>query len=62
MAKSRVDRLLHVASEERAQLEAMARSRSLPAALARRAKIVLLTEDGLSDRQAALRLQVSSRR
>jgi transposase len=59
VVKSRIDRLLHVTSDERAQLEAMARSRSLPAALARRAKIVLLTEDGLSDRQAALRLQVS---
>jgi transposase len=59
MAKTRVARSLEVTVEERSQLEALARSRSLPAALGRRAKIVLLTEDGLSDRQAADRLQVS---
>jgi putative transposase len=59
MRTSKAERSLQITSEERAQLEAMARSRSLPAALARRAKIVLLTENGLSDRQAADRLQVS---
>ena len=59
MAKRRAERSLQVTGVERAQLESMARSRSLPAALARRAKIVLLTEDGLSDRQAAHRLQIS---
>jgi putative transposase len=55
----RTERSLRVTAEERAQLEAMARSRGLPAALAKRAKMILLSEDGLSDRQAAEHLDVS---
>ena len=55
----RAERSLRVTGEERAQLETMARSRSLPAALAKRARMILLTEDGLSDREAAGRLEVS---
>ena len=49
MARAR--RSLDITGEEREQLDAIAASRSLPAALVRRAKIVLLTEDGLSDRE-----------
>jgi transposase len=59
MAKARTDRSLQLSSEERLQLESLAASRSLPAALVRRAKIILLTEDGMSDREAARRLSVA---
>ena len=59
MAAGRSERSLQVTSEERAQLESIATSRSLPAALVRRAKIILMTEAGLTDRQAAKRLQVT---
>ncbi len=52
-------RSLNITSEEREQLDAIASSRSLPAALVRRAKIILLTDDGLSDREAARHLDVS---
>ena len=41
------------------QLESIAASRSLPAALVRRAKIILMSEGGLTDRQAAKHLQVT---
>lgn len=57
MARAR--RSLDITGEEREQLDAIAASRSLPAALVRRAKIVLLTEDGLSDREAARHLDIS---
>lgn len=46
--------------EQRAQLEAYARSRSLSHALVRRAKIVLLAADGLSNAAIAEKLDVSS--
>src|SRR5689334_24189947 len=59
MAKARTDRSLQLSSEERLQLESLAASRSLPAALVRRAKIILLTEEGMSDREAARRLSVA---
>jgi transposase len=59
MAAERSERSLKVTSEERAQLASIAASRSLPAALVRRAKIILMTEAGLTDRQAARRLQVT---
>ena len=57
MARAR--RSLDITGEEREQLDAIAASRSLPAALVRRARIVLLTEDGLSDREAARHLDIS---
>lgn len=50
---------LKLSAEERTQLESIARSRSLPAALSGRAKMILWTEQGLSDRETARRLQVS---
>ena len=59
MAKPHTDRSLRLSNEERSQLESLAASRSLPASLVRRAKIVLLTEQGLSDRKAARRLSVA---
>jgi transposase len=59
MAAGRSARSLNVTDEERMQLESIASSRSLPAALVRRAKIILMTESGLTDRQAAKRLQVT---
>jgi hypothetical protein len=49
MASGRRERSLRVTSEERVQLESIAAPRSLPAALVRRAKIVLITESGLTD-------------
>lgn len=57
MAKAR--RSLDITSEEHEQLKAIASSRSLPAALVRRAKIVLLTEEGMSDRETARHLDIS---
>ncbi len=59
MAKAHTDRSLQLSNDERMQLESLAASRSLPAALVRRAKIILLTEDGMSDREAARRLSVA---
>lgn len=59
MAAKRIERSLNLTSEERVQLESIANSRSLPAALVRRAKIILVTEEGVTDRQAAHRLQVT---
>lgn len=50
---------LKLTIEERTQLESVASSRSLPAALTRRAKMILWTEQGLSDRETGRRLQVS---
>ena len=46
--------------EHRAQLESFARSRSLSHALARRARIVLLAADGLSNSAIAAKLDISN--
>lgn len=59
MARAQIDRSLQLSSEERSQLQSLAASRSLPAALVRRAKMILLTDAGMSDRQAARRTGVS---
>lgn len=59
MAVARAKRSLDLTGEERVHLESIVTSRSLPAALVRRAKIILLTDEGFSDRQAAKRLQVT---
>ena len=50
---------LNLSAGERFRLESMADSGTVPAALRRRAKMVLWTEQGLSDRETARRLQVS---
>lgn len=46
--------------DERAQLESFARSRSLPHALARRAKIILMVADGMSNSDVAAKLELSN--
>lgn len=59
MVGTRLGRSLNVTSDERAQLVSLSTSRSLPVALVRRAKAILLTEDGHSDREAAKQLRIS---
>ena len=50
---------LVVSTEERAQLESIARSQSLPAVLVRRAQMILRMADGESNSAVARRFQVS---
>ena len=50
---------LEVGSEDRAQLESMARSQSLPAALSRRAQMILRMADGESNSAVARRYRYS---
>jgi len=50
---------LNLTDCERRRLELIASSSALPAALKRRAEMILWTEQGLSDRETARRLQVS---
>ncbi|MFZ2236554.1 MAG: helix-turn-helix domain-containing protein, partial [Dokdonella sp.] len=52
-------RVLKVTAQERAQLESVARSQSMPAALVRRAQMVLGLLDGESNSAVALRYKVS---
>jgi transposase len=51
---------LVISESERSQLESIVRSRSMPHALVRRAKIVLLSADGNSNRAVARRCGVSA--
>lgn len=50
---------LKLSASERVRLESIAGSSTLPAALKRRAKMILWSEQDLSDRETARRLQVS---
>jgi transposase len=50
---------LNLTADERVRLESIAGSPALPVALKRRAEIILLDEQGLSDRETARRLRVS---
>lgn len=50
---------LKVSPQERSELETIIRSRSLPNAVVRRAKMVLWTEDGMHTRKAAAMLKVT---
>src|SRR5579864_6251885 len=50
---------LHLEPEQREQLEAMASSRSLPHGLVTRVRIVLLSADGLSNKDIAARLRLN---
>jgi putative transposase len=50
---------LTLSTEEREQLQSMVRSRSLPAGLVRRARIVLLAADGVPNSDIAKRLNVT---
>ena len=49
-----------LSDEQRSQLESFARSRSLPHALARRAKIILMAADGMANSAIAAKLEVSN--
>ena len=51
---------ISIDEQQRTQLESFARSRSLPHALARRAKIILLAADGLSNSAIGEKLDVSN--
>ena len=50
---------LVLSDEQRTQLEAFARSRSLPSGLVNRVRIVLLAAEGLSNEDIATRVGVS---
>ena len=51
---------LVISESERSQLQSLARSRSLPHSLVRRAGIVLLSADGVSNRAVARKCGVSA--
>ena len=59
MARGRPLKPLEVSPDTRAELASLARSRSLPAGLVRRAGIVLLCADGLDNATVAERVRVS---
>jgi putative transposase len=59
MDKGRGNNEIRLSEEDRVQLEAIARSRSLPAGLVRRAHIVLLSTDGVGGTEIARRCALS---
>ena len=59
MSRGRPRAVLTVSESDRQELEAVSRSLSLPSGLVRRARIVLLSADGLTNKEIAARLQVS---
>ena len=59
MARGRPLPPLTISPEVRGELESLARSRSLPAGLVRRAQIVLLCAEGLDNKTVAERVRVS---
>jgi putative transposase len=59
MAMGRPKSTVVLDSELREQLESLANSRSLPAGLVRRAKIILLSASGKNDREIAAQLETS---
>jgi putative transposase len=59
MTMGRPKSTLVLDSELREQLESLANSRSLPAGLVRRAKIILLSASGKNDREIAPQLETS---
>lgn len=59
MPRGRPKQPLIVAEQDRQQLESVARSRSLPTGLVRRANIILLSVEGLDNKQIAARLGIS---
>ena len=59
MARGRPLQPLEVSPDTREELEALARSRSLPAGLVSRARIVLLCAEGLDNSTVAERLRVN---
>jgi len=59
MARGRPKSVLVLDAEQREQLEGFANSRSLPAGLVRRAKVILLSASGKTTREVARQLQTS---
>ena len=59
MAMGRPKAMLVLDSELREQLESLANSRSLPAGLVRRSKIILLSASGKMNRETARQLETS---
>jgi len=59
MARGRPKAELVLSDDERAQLSSYARSRSLPASLTARARIILSTSDGQDNSAIAERMQIS---
>lgn len=56
----RPNKALMITEADRLQLHAMVRSRSMPHSLVRRARIILLSGDGQSNREVARRCGVSA--
>jgi transposase len=59
MKTGRPKKTILLTTEEREQLEAIQRSRSMPAGIVRRAKIILFSADGMSNAAIAKRLDAS---
>jgi putative transposase len=59
MPTGRPKQSLDLTAQERTQLESIVASRSLPHGLVRRARMILLTEDGVSVRETARRVKVT---
>lgn len=59
MPRGRPKPVLALAEQDRQQLEALSRSRSLPNGLVRRVQIVLLSAEGLTNKEIAARLSLS---
>jgi len=59
MPRGRPKQALTLSDQDRQQLQAVARSRSLPSGLVRRANIILLSAEGLDNKQIAARLDIS---
>jgi len=60
MAMGRPKQSLDLTAQERAELESIVASRSLPYGLVRRARMILLTEDGVPVRETARRVKVTA--
>lgn len=59
MARGRPKEPLNLSAEQREQLEGLARSRSLPSGLVNRVRIVLMSDDGMTNKQIATTLGLS---
>jgi putative transposase len=59
MGTGRPKQALNLSAQERVDLEAIVSSRGLPHGLVRRANMILLTESGVSIREAARRVKVT---
>ena len=59
MPRGRPRAVLTVSESDRQQLESISRSLSLPSGIVRRARIILLSDDGLTNREVAARLEIT---